>query len=118
MKSFLGNKEVKKCLMVLFIFATIVNVSHGQDQQKQFIKGKLIDQVNNLPMAYATVALRRLSDSTLITGTATDQNGEFILESVAHGKYVLVISAIGYTGVSMKIDLINDYNTWIILMRE
>ena len=118
MKSFSGNKEVKKCLMVLFTVATIFTALQGQDQQKQLIKGKLIDQLNNQPVAYATVALRRFSDSTLITGTATNQDGEFILESVAHGKYVLVISAIGYNSVSKKIDLINDYNTGITLMQE
>ena len=118
MKSFLGNMEVKKCLILIFAVSTLFTAMQGQGQQKQFIKGQLKDQVNNQPVAYAIVALRRLSDSTLITGTATDQDGEFILESVANGKYSLIISAIGYNGVSKDIDLINDYNAGIILLQE
>jgi hypothetical protein len=118
MKSFLGNMEVKKCMILIFAVSTIFTALQGQGQQKQFIKGQLKDQVNNQPVAYATVALRRLSDSTLITGTATNQDGEFTLESVAHGKYSLIISAIGYNGVTKNIDLINDYNTGTILLQE
>ncbi|MGC1389694.1 MAG: TonB-dependent receptor [Bacteroidales bacterium] len=118
MKSYLGNVEVKKCIMLILAVATIFNGIQGQGQQKQFIKGQLKDQVNNQPVAYATVALRRFSDSTLITGTATNQDGEFTLESVAHGKYCLIISAIGYNGVTKNIDLISDYNTGTILLQE
>jgi hypothetical protein len=118
MKSFLGNMEVKKCMILIFAVSTIFTALQGQGQQKQFIKGQLKDQVNNQPVAYATVALRRLSDSTLITGTATNQDGEFSLESVADGRYCLIISAIGYNRVSKNIDLTNNYNTGTILLQE
>ena len=118
MKSFLGKKEGKKCILLIFAIATSLTLLQGQGQQKHSIKGQLKDQQSMQAVAYATVALRRISDSTLITGTASNLDGEFSLESVPDGKYCLIISAIGYNRVTKNIDLTNNYNTGTILLQE
>ena len=118
MKTILGNKEGKKAIMLICAIATGFCLLQGQVQQKLYIKGQLKEQKNMQPVAFATVALRRIADSTLITGTASNIDGEFSIESVPNGKYIIIISAIGYTGVSKNIELTNNYNTGTILLQE
>ena len=89
MKSFLGKKEGKKTIMLIIAIATSLSLIQGQGQQKFYIKGQLKDQQNMQALAFATVALRRTSDSTLITGTASNIDGEFSIESVPDGRYCL-----------------------------
>jgi hypothetical protein len=118
MKSFLGKKEGKKTIILIFVTVLSLSVLNGQDQQKLNIKGQLKDQQNMQPVAFATVALRRLSDSTLITGTSSNLDGEFQIGSIPAGKYSLIISAIEFNRVIKSIDLKNDFNTGIILLQE
>jgi len=118
MKSFLRKEEGKKCILLFFAIVTILTASHGQGQQKFYIKGELKEKQSTQAIPFPTVALRRTSDSTLITGTASDINGEFNLESVVPGKYRIVISAIGYNPETKNIVLTNDCNIGTILLKE
>ena len=118
MKSFLGKKAGKKCFLAIFAITTSLTLLNGQGQQKHSIKGQLKDQQTMQAMAYATVALRRISDSTLITGTASNPDGQFILASVSEGKYSLIISAIGYNRVTKNIDLTEDFDAGTILLQD
>jgi len=90
MKSFLGKKEGKKAIILIFVTVLSLSVLNGQDQQKLNIKGQLKDQQNMQPVAFATVALRRLSDSTLITGTSSNLDGEFQIGSILPGNIPLL----------------------------
>ena len=117
MKSLFKRQEIKKCILLVLAITFTMNVLQGQDKKSHSISGHLKDQTMQ-NMAYATVALRRSSDSTLITGTSSNNAGEFSLVSIPSGKYCLVISAIGYDLVTIKIDLINDYNTGEIMMKD
>lgn len=118
MKSLLGTKEGKKAIMLICVIATSLCLLQGQEQQKLYIKGQLKEQKNMQPVAFATVALKRTADSTFITGTASNIDGEFSIESIPSGKYLIVISAIGYTGASQNVELTNNYNTGTILLQE
>ncbi len=117
MKSSGVQKVVKKFILLMFVIMTGLSGLQGQEQQKPSIKGQLKDQ-HQQAVAFATVALRRLSDSTLITGTASNMDGEFSLESLTRGKYCLIVSAIGYNRVSVNIDLTDNFNAGIILLQE
>lgn len=59
------------------------------------IVGRLQDQ-NNQSVPFATVAVVKLPDSTLVTGTTSDIDGEFHLKPTFSGEFVLKLSAIGY----------------------
>jgi hypothetical protein len=118
MKSLTVKKAFKKCILVVLVVTATLSVLNGQSQQKLYIKGQLKDQQNLQAVAYATVAIRRVADSTLITGTASNADGEFSIESVPGGSYCIIISAIGYNLVRKNIDLNSDYNTGTILLQE
>ena len=59
------------------------------------ISGKVYDSKSGLPVEYATVAVLKVQDSSLVTGTVTESNGSFSVNA-AYGKYLLRISFMGY----------------------
>jgi len=72
---------------------------------KQKMHGHVIDQMDNSPIAFATVSLHNPSDTSLITGTTSNQKGYFEISNVKMGKYLLRISFIGYASYILKVDL-------------
>ncbi len=75
------------CLALLFLQESS---SFGQDVRA--IKGSVFDE-NKEALPFVTVALRSLPDSTVISGTVTDEQGRFMLDK---GGDILEISMIGY----------------------
>lgn len=67
----------------------------------QAVTGEVID-IRKQPLAYANIVLQT-TDSTFVTGTVTDEKGDFKLEKISAGDYRLVISNIGYR--TLYIDL-------------
>jgi hypothetical protein len=59
------------------------------------LTGIVKDAADESPIQYVTVALL-LSDSSVITGVITGNDGKFIINNVAMGSYLLQISFIGY----------------------
>lgn len=80
---------MKKQLFILFFFMSSLLPVFSQ------IQGRVTD-ANNQPIEFANVALYALPDSTLVTGTITDKNGEFSLTANDIGNAFLKISFIGY----------------------
>ena len=78
------------------------------------LAGKVQD-TQSAPIAYATVSLLR-TDSTLVTGTITDDAGVFAL-SAPSGKYLLQVSYIGYRTVCRKVQS-GDVNLLLTLSEE
>ena len=78
------------------------------------LAGKVQD-TQSAPIAYATVSLLR-ADSTLVTGTITDDAGVFAL-SAPSGKYLLQVSYIGYRTVCQTVKT-GDKNLLLSLSEE
>lgn len=78
------------------------------------LAGKVQD-TQSAPIAYATVSLLR-TDSTLVTGTITDDAGAFAL-SAPSGKYLLQVSYIGYRTVCQTVKT-GDKNLLLSLREE
>lgn len=68
----------------------------GGQQQQAEILGKLIDDQTGKPVEYASVALLKSTDSTVVTGMLSKGNGDFDFRNIAPGKYILKIYFIGY----------------------
>lgn len=89
----------------------------GQAGVIRSIKGHLQEEQSLEPVAFATVAVRTQQDSTFITGTASDIDGNFII-SIAGGNYELQITAIGYGKATRAIELTDDIDLGNILLQE
>lgn len=69
------------------------------------ITGKVVDASNNEPLEYATVKLLNRPDSTLETGSVTNSNGEFLIETRKKGDFWVQINYIGYTKTIKELNI-------------
>lgn len=60
------------------------------------ISGKVVDAAKNIPLAYSSVTIRNLKDSSILLGSLIDEKGLFEINKVPFGAYELTISYIGY----------------------
>ena len=59
------------------------------------VEGSLRDQETN-PVAYANVILLAEDSTSVIKGVVSEENGDFLLENIEDGKYVIKVSFIGF----------------------
>ena len=59
------------------------------------IKGRVLD-TNNQPVQYATATLINPENNQIVEGDMCDNNGEFIIENVNPGDYILSVRNLGF----------------------
>ncbi|HET9825573.1 MAG TPA: carboxypeptidase regulatory-like domain-containing protein, partial [Chitinophagaceae bacterium] len=81
-------KKILPILIGLFCFTgtTIAQFSIGS------IKGKLIDTLARQPLSQATVAVLNKKDSSLVSYTMSNKQGQFEIRSLDSGGYRIIIS--------------------------
>lgn len=92
-------------LVIILLGSNINTQAQHAGATQGAIIGKLVDVQGNKPVEYASVALLRPSDSTVVTGMLSKGNGDFNFENVAAGRYLLKVNFIGYTTVYKVINL-------------
>lgn len=104
----LKNMKTILSLLTLTLFLT----SFAQ-AQNGLIKGVLTDN-QDAPLPYSNVAVYQSSDSSLLTGSITDAEGQFNI-NVKYGDYYLKISAVGFETYLSKSITVNASNPTIDL---
>lgn len=83
--------ELKKmAVMAVMLISTLSLMAQGR------ISGKVLDKQSGEPLSYAQVSLHKVSDTSLVNGAVTGDNGAFALDKVAFGTYLVKISYMGY----------------------
>lgn len=100
--------KMKQFILSICIVFLVTSVTHAQN-----VKGKLVDNDNN-PLVGANVLLLSKMDSTFITGTVTDKEGNFVLASEKDGG-TLMFSYIGYQSIYHTL---TGENVGTIIMQE
>jgi len=77
----------------LFIMTTWISAQQPADS---LIRGTVISAGARSPLANAIVELHATGDSTPLTTTRTDGNGEFLFQKLQAGSYQLAVSRPGY----------------------
>lgn len=78
--------------------------------QQYSITGNIVDN-SGQPVSFANIILLRSQDSTIVTGTTSEDSGRFLFSNIDSGNYVLKASFIGYEdhyqsiGLSRNLDL-------------
>src|SRR5947199_4126803 len=80
----------KTILLNLFIASVFLLISSALSAQA--VKGKITDTLEHKSLQNAVVTLIQTKDSLLYKFTRTNKNGEFILNNVAPGKYIFLIT--------------------------
>lgn len=103
-------RKILQTLVVLCLFFAVYTPSQAQNNQGK-ISGKVTDKDNNSPIQAASVKLLNANDSTLVTGTETDANGDFTLDKVPFGKYSVLVELTGYSKSYARGITLDENNT-------
>ncbi len=76
--------------------------------QAQTLKGKLIDPVDNKPLAGATLKLIGFKDSSLKFNSISDSKGVFVFNNIPSDTFILKVSFIGYENFKQKVLVKNN----------
>lgn len=95
---------------LLFILSIIPIISQAQNRM---IAGEVTDKEHN-PIEFVTVSLLSANDSSLITGTITNEKGKFILSCEEKKDYIVRVSHIEYTTAFKTIEPSVDNLTFML----
>ena len=98
--------HMRNLLLAIIVLAS-VQLSFAQS----VVKGKVSDTLEKRNLQNAVVSLLKRSDSTLVHFTRTLKNGEFSINSVDSGKYVLLVSYPGFADFADNIQIKNEPET-------
>jgi len=89
-------KAIPTSIAILFSFLSYLQTAN--------IKGKIVNEELH-PLIGANVYLKGT-----ILGSTTNLNGEFLIEKIPKGKYVVTISVIGYEQKEIPVTVVKDYH--------
>ena len=85
--------------------------------QQFSITGKIIDETNQ-PVSYANIVLLTIQDSTIVTGTTSDDFGKFSLNELYSSHYIVKVSFIGFEDFTQSIMLNENTEIETIILKE
>jgi outer membrane receptor protein involved in Fe transport len=88
-------------LLAFLIFST----SFIFAQQKVTISGIIVDKDNSEPMQFVNVVVLNTADSSIVTGSLSDDAGAFRLQGVVKGSYLVRFKFIGYDELFLSIEI-------------
>lgn len=98
-------------LSLLFVLGSIPQLAQAQFDPNNTpsgfafqgtIKGIVVDSLTQKPVEYAAVSVLQVRDSSIAGGMVTDETGQFIIEQLKPGRYIVRIKFIGYTERKIK----------------
>ena len=87
------------CALLVLAPATVFAQATGS------IHGTVVDNENNEPLGFVTVAILPEGSSTPIAGCSTNDEGEFELTNIKPGKYTVSFSYVGYLNASHDVNV-------------
>lgn len=94
------NRTISKLMaVIIFLTATAINLNANKaliETAATSISGKVIDQETKMPVEYASIAIYSAKDSTLVTGTITDIDGNFKITGLNPGEYYIQVNFVGF----------------------
>jgi hypothetical protein len=101
-----NNIIVKTFFSISFLCISLTLAAQGKNDFS--ITGVIVDSISKQPIEYASVAIYKKSELSLVTGVISNGEGEFIINSLPVGKYVAKISFIGYKTKNEDIEITNS----------
>ena len=83
---------MKYLLLILFSLTAALQVT----AQTYTVKGKVLEFGKDDPIPYANILLLTASDSSQVSGTISELDGEFELSGIREGQYIFKIQYLGY----------------------
>jgi outer membrane cobalamin receptor len=97
-------RTIKTTLLITYLIltASITNgfAAHNHTGETSSrlhrLTGSVTDESSGDPMAYVTLSLLHKSDSSIVTGTVSGNDGSFVLETSKTGDFILHLSFMGF----------------------
>ena len=104
---------MKKLLLIFSLIFLNINLF-----SQNYVSGVLVDSLNNEKLPFVNIGLMRAVDSVFVSGTSSNEDGYFKAEHIPDGKYVFLVSSIGYESIRTIIDVTSDIDMGIIKMKS
>lgn len=79
------------------------------------LSGTVLTRNTEKPIEYAAISLQSQRDSSIVTGTITNQDGVFFIERVPPGRYIVKVNFIGYKPSIISNVTINPQKPEVVL---
>ena len=89
---------LKSIILILFSFLLFEKLS--AQHHPGTLKGKIVDSISHAPIPEATISVVNLSDTALASFSFSDKQGNFEIQNLENGTYVVMIS---HQGLETKI---------------
>ncbi len=99
---------LKKVIFSLIFIALGAHLLHAQVGQGA-LKGKVVDKSTGQPLPFVNVVLEQ--NGSIVTGAATDFDGNYFIKPIPPGKYDLKVKFIGYQPLQVSGIVINADKT-------
>jgi outer membrane receptor protein involved in Fe transport len=86
------NRIKLKIILALLLFPALLSAQNNSVTLSGLVKNK----ATKTPLAYVNVLLKTAKDTQFVSGTVTNEIGEFIFNNIKPGNYILSFSIIGY----------------------
>ncbi|MDQ1088169.1 outer membrane beta-barrel family protein [Siphonobacter sp. SORGH_AS_1065] len=86
---------MKTFIYTLILFICGLSLGHAQSTFKGSVSGKIIDKTGKA-VEFATVMVLKSKDSTLVKGGVADADGNFEIEGIAEGRYLVATTQVGF----------------------
>lgn len=93
-----------KRISILILFTLISSLSLGQNS-KYIVKGTIVDENNNA-VPFGNAVVYHSSDSTLLTGSVSDDSGRFEVE-IGPGNYYMKVTFLSYDEKVIPLSAVN-----------
>ena len=91
--------------LLICLFTLILNLTLAAQTYK--IEG-LAKSDNNEALPFATVALYKTQDSSLVKANVADENGGFKLSNIGAGQYFIAINSVGFQKLQSPVFMLSD----------
>ena len=95
------NTLIRRTLVLSFLLISYF----ASAQTNGTVTGKVISGKDKSAVDYASIAVKRLSDSTTVGTATTSASGTFTFSGLAPGKYKLYVVYIGYKSINKDFEL-------------
>ena len=103
---------VNKLLASILIAQALSLAASGQpsdvNKDKYSITGKVIDKESSKPLDYASVALYREPENSVVSVVITNQKGDFSLVGLTNGNYYIKVDFMGYESHKEEYSILNS----------
>ena len=103
--------------LLFAILILTLGISDCVFSQTYELKGEVKDQFQE-PVAFASVFLLNVTDSTLVKGTSADENGIFSITNISEGLYFLKASYVGQMSNNLAIEILKDTKIGAVIIEQ